>query len=394
MRVGRLAARRAVGDALAGEPLEAVDVELTPRHPGREDDRLRAQHVALVEVDLARRRIDPLDGARDEDLRPEPPGLLQRAAGQLVPRHPGREAEVVLDPRGGAGLAAGRLALDDDRAQPLRRPVDRGRQPRGSGSDDHGVVLRGARLGPQAQQLGDPAQARPDDGLAVDDADGRQVEVGGQRPAPALLGVRRVGRDPLERDLVAVEEAAQVGGVAVPAVTDDDRPWRARLGREALQPPRAAHPVRGEIADGRCDLGRDGGDLVVVARLQPHDARALRGAEADREHRAEHDRDLAEDLPGLRTPTTRSMPSICWTGSMRPSRTANNARSPPWGAAYSPGTRLMSAAARERRSRADASSPANSPISPISSAVTIVRHPAARPLHCFRANPIGARHRG
>src|SRR3954447_23160012 len=95
--------------------------------------------------------------------------------------------------------------------------------------------------------------------------------------------------------------------------------------------------------------------------------------------------------PGLRTPTTRSIPSICWTGSIRPSRTANSAPSPPCGAAYSPATRLMSAAAREGRPRADASRPANSAISPISSAVTIVRHPAAvrglsrrQPYRCSR----------
>ena len=135
--------------------------ELTPRHPGGEDDRPRAQHVAAVEVDLAGRRIDPLDRAGDEDLRAEPARLLQRAAGELVPRDAGGEAEVVLDPRGGAGLAAGRLALDDDRAQPLRRAVDRGREAGGSGADDDGVVLGGARLGAEAR-----AARRPGAGAA------------------------------------------------------------------------------------------------------------------------------------------------------------------------------------------------------------------------------------
>ena len=177
VRVRRLAARRAVGDALAGEPVEAVDREPPPRHPAGEDDRPRPQHVAAVEVDLARRGVDPLDRAGDEDLRAEPARLLERAAGELVAGHAGREAEVVLDPRRRAGLAAGRLALDDDRAQPLRRAVHRRGEAGGAGADDDRVVLRGARLGAEAEQLGDPAEARPDHGLAVDDADGGQVGV-------------------------------------------------------------------------------------------------------------------------------------------------------------------------------------------------------------------------
>ena len=51
--VGRLAARRAVGDALAGEPVEALDRQLAPRDPAGEDDRARPQDVAAVEVQLA-----------------------------------------------------------------------------------------------------------------------------------------------------------------------------------------------------------------------------------------------------------------------------------------------------------------------------------------------------
>ena len=74
--------------------------------------------------------------------------------------------------------------------------------------------------------------------------------------------------------------------------------------------------------------------------------------------------------PGLRTPTTRAMPSACLTGSIRPSSTANSARSLPSSAAYSPSTRLMSAAARDSRSRCASSSPANSGILLSSSAVT------------------------
>ena len=95
----------------------------------------------------AGRGVDADDRAGDEDLGAEPPRLLQRAAGELVARHPGGEAEVVLDPRGGAGLAAGRLALDHDRAQALRRAVDGGRQARRPGADDDRVVVGALGLG-------------------------------------------------------------------------------------------------------------------------------------------------------------------------------------------------------------------------------------------------------
>ena len=47
------------------------------------------------------------------------------------------------------------------------------------------------------------------------------------------------------------------------------------------------------------DVGRHGRDGVVVVRLDPHDARRLRRAEADREHRPERDRHLAEDVARL-----------------------------------------------------------------------------------------------
>src|SRR6185312_14036424 len=97
-----------------------LDGQAAPRDARGDDDRAGAQDVALVEVNLARRGVDALDRPRHEDLGSEPAGLLQRAAGELVPRDAAREAEVVLDPRGGAGLAARRLALDDDRPQALR----------------------------------------------------------------------------------------------------------------------------------------------------------------------------------------------------------------------------------------------------------------------------------
>ena len=189
MRVRRLAAGRAVEDALAGEPVEALDREAPPGDAAREDDRPRAagrrrRRGGRGASSASIRVID----ARDEDLGAEPARLLQRAARELVPGHAGREAEVVLDPRRRPGLPAGRLALDHDRPQALRRAVDGRGQPGRTGADDHGVVLGRLRLGGEPEQLRDPAQLRPHDGLAVDDADRRVVV---RRPAARPTTARR-----------------------------------------------------------------------------------------------------------------------------------------------------------------------------------------------------------
>jgi hypothetical protein len=93
-----LAARRAVGDPLPREPVEALDLEPAPCDAAGDDDRPRPQDVAAVQVHLPRRWFEPRDRPRDEDLSPKPLRLLQCPARQLVARHPGGKAEVVLDP--------------------------------------------------------------------------------------------------------------------------------------------------------------------------------------------------------------------------------------------------------------------------------------------------------
>jgi hypothetical protein len=89
---------------------------------------------------------------------------------------------------------------------------------------------------------------------------------------------------------------AQIGAGRVPAVADDDRTRRRRVLRDALEPALTAHPVARQPSDLPREVGLHGRDRVVVVRLDPHHARRLGGAEADREDRSERDRHLAEDV--------------------------------------------------------------------------------------------------
>ena len=161
----------------------------------------------------------PRDRPGDEDLGAEPARLLQRAARELVAGDARREAEVVLDPRRGAGLAARRLALDHDRAQPLRRAVHGGREPGRPGADDHGVVLGRGRLGARGRAARPPgaAAAAPPSCRRRRGSRGQSSSAGSGPPhCSAASGVS--GVDPPEGDLVAVEEVAQLRAGGVPAV--------------------------------------------------------------------------------------------------------------------------------------------------------------------------------
>ena len=151
----------------------------------------------------------------------------------------------------------------------------------------------------EPQQLGRAPERRSHDRPPVDDADRRAVLVSRHRPTPPLLvRVGRIGRDPPERDLVPVEEAPQLGGLRIPAIADDDRAPRRRVGGDPLQAAGAADPMPGQPADLLGDIGRHGCDGVVVLRLDPQHARLLSGAEPDGEHGPERQRHLAEDVAG------------------------------------------------------------------------------------------------
>src|SRR5581483_5148243 len=158
----------------------------------------------------ARRWIDAIDGARDQDLGAEAPRLLEGAARELVARDAARESEIVLDARRRPGLSARRLALDDDRAQAFRRAVHGGGEARRAAADDRDVVLALAGAGRESEANGELAHAGPRDDRAVRQPEHREIRIRGKRPFPSVGELRRIRQQPLERDLVAREKPPDV----------------------------------------------------------------------------------------------------------------------------------------------------------------------------------------
>ena len=87
---------------------------------------------------------------------------------------------------------------------------------------------------------------------------------------------------------------------------DQDRARRRRLGGEALQPRCSARSGGGEPADLPPDVRRRGCNGVVVVRLEPHDARGLRGAKPTGKTVPSVIGTSPKTSPGMRSPTTRS----------------------------------------------------------------------------------------
>ena len=115
---------------------------------------------------------------------------------------------------------------------------------------------------------------------------------------PHCSAIRDVRLEPLERDLVAVEEAPQVSAPGVQLVSEHRSARGRRLGRDSLQPTRPADPLARQPPDLLCDVRRERCDRVVIRRLDPHDPGRLGSAKPDREQRPKRDRNLAEDVAG------------------------------------------------------------------------------------------------
>ena len=230
--------------------------------------------------------------ARDQDLRAEAPRLLERTTGQLVARDAAGKSEIVLDPRGRPSLSAGRLALDDDRAQPLGCAVDGGRKAGRPATDDHDVVFVRAGAGLQAEAIRQIAHLGPNEQLSVREPEHRKLAVRWTGAGPDRRELRRIGRHPAEGNLVAREKPAQVAARRVPAVADDRHARRGRLGGDALEP---SHPLARQRAHLERDVLRDRRDRVVLLRIDPDHARRLHGTVSAGKRRPEGHRHLAED---------------------------------------------------------------------------------------------------
>ena len=139
--------------------------------------------------------------------------LQQRPRRQLAAGDPGREAEVVLDPRGGAGLAAEGDRVDRLRVEALGGAVDRGRQAGRAAADDDQVAERRRRAGGAEPERASPTSAL--DGL-------RSTAAGADQDRR----FRRLDADRLQQgvDLVVVLEVGPLVGHAV-------------AGQELAQPP-------------------------------------------------------------------------------------------------------------------------------------------------------------
>ncbi len=187
LRLGR------AGGVEDADPLVAVEVgdrQAPVFGAGREQHRAGGDLVAVLEPDevalgagLERRGAVGRRRAGAELAR-----LGDRAAGQLGAADPRREAEVVLDPPRGAGLAAEHGALDDQRVEALRGAVDRGAEAGRPAADDEQVdLLALLELEPDPERPRELPVARP-----------AQLVAAGEPHERDLVGVerRRSGRPP------------------------------------------------------------------------------------------------------------------------------------------------------------------------------------------------------
>ena len=147
----RLARGRAVVDATAGEVAEPRCVEQPIGHARRDEDRAGLDLRPVVEAHGADRpaHLEAHDVLRQDHLGAEPPSLRDGAVGEVCAGQALGEAQVVLDRRALPGLAAWRLAFDDDCLQALGGAVDGGGEPGRSATHDAQVVE--GLLGPGAQ---------------------------------------------------------------------------------------------------------------------------------------------------------------------------------------------------------------------------------------------------
>ncbi len=231
-----LGQRGAVVDAGSRQRLRARHLEPPDGDARGRDERhagelgpVGERHDLVVGVDA-----DARDLLGNEDLCAEPLRLRRRPPREIGAAQPLRKAEVVLDPRARAGLAARRVLLDEDCAEALRCAVHRGRETGRPRADDREIVERELGRRAHAELGGERAAVRAAELLPVREDHDRQLVDG--------LEERLVRGVPLEIDpsvgnAVAGEEVLHLVRGPGPERAGDAEPFvgHRRLGLPLLE---------------------------------------------------------------------------------------------------------------------------------------------------------------
>src|SRR5271167_4235961 len=165
--------------------------------------------IGQVTNSFARQELASDTLAQHEDLRAKVSSLFARSFRQIGAADASRKAEVILDLGAGACLSAHRKALDHDRLQTLRRPINSGAEPCRSGLVDGEVVFRAGRTLKQSELFADLPKGRALHSRAIGKNANRQplimqssdVAQGACLFIPGQL-------DPIEKHIAAMEKFA------------------------------------------------------------------------------------------------------------------------------------------------------------------------------------------
>ena len=154
-------------------------------------------------------------------------GLQNGAVCEVGTGNTGREAEVVLDLRGCAGLSSRRGRVDHDGGQPFRRCVHGRSQSRRTATDDHQVVDPLRERPSDSDEVGQcPSRGIPQQRLRSED-DHRRVGLGEPEALQQCAYLRvMIHIDPGERHLVPGKEVTDAEGIARGAGPEHSEPLK------------------------------------------------------------------------------------------------------------------------------------------------------------------------
>ena len=208
---GRFRSRAAVEHTGTVERFERREAEPPVADTRRQQHGARSDRAALGQIDRERVTHASEVGRALHEGEPgaECPGLLVRALREVPAADSTGEPEEVPDQRAGGRLTADATLVDDERAETLRRGVDRGRQTRGSGTDDQQIELHLARFDRTARRQGKLRVGRVDEELSIGEHDERELRPGGRLldQGTALL---RIGQAERVRQRATPERLAQL----------------------------------------------------------------------------------------------------------------------------------------------------------------------------------------